>query len=267
YAFSVVEENFKSVRLRGDSAFNLTYKYDEWDKAGVEFCFGCHATENLRETAAKLGKNRWQSFRSPRRKNAGKPESQKERQARERNFSNIQAHREHVAEFNYRPTRCAREYRIVVVRKQLILSGGQRGLFGELDTRYFFYVTNIENESPASIVDFIHKRCDHENRIEQLKNGMPALHTPCAGFQANQAWMLIGILAHNIKSWLCLMHPEPAARRRLLSFEFKSFFREFILIPCQVLRTGRRLVLRFLTTTREFADLIAILRAISQRPA
>ena len=114
---------------------------------------------------------------------------------------------------------------------------------------------------------FIHKRCDHENRIEQLKNGMPALHTPRAAFEANQAWMLIGILAHNIKSWLCLMHPEPTVRSRLLSFEFKTFFREFILIPCQILRTGRRLVFRFLNTTCEFAELIAIMQAMRYRPA
>lgn len=265
YAIAAVEEHFGRVYLRGDSAFNLTYKFDEWDSAGIEFCFGCAATQKMQKKAENLPASRWKSLRPGLLKSAG--ETDKQRRARERNFHNIQAHREHVAEFSYRPTKCSQDYRIIVVRKTLVVSGGQRGLFGALETRYFFYVTNITEQSGTEMVGFIHKRCNHENRIEQLKNGLPALHAPCADFQANQAWMLIGALAHNIKSWLCLMHPEPEVRHQLIATEFKSFFRDFILIPCQILRTGRRIVFRFLGITRAFQDLLDIVRVLHAAPA
>lgn len=255
----------KSTSRESGSGVNLTHKFDEWDAAGIEFCFGCPATENLLKIAENLPRSRWQSLRSTAHR-AGTP-TEKERRARKRNFHDIRAHREHVAEFIYRPTRCTQDYRVVVVRKTLMVSGGQRGLFGALETRYFFYITNVAQDTSVEMVDFIHKRCNHENRIEQLKNGMPAMHAPCADFQANQAWMLIGALAHNVKSWFALLHPEPDARRRLVGAEFKAFFRSFVLIPCQILRTGRRIVFRFLYTNESFEDLLAILQRIRTLPA
>jgi hypothetical protein len=35
-------------------------------------------------------------------------------------------------------------------------------------------------------------------------------------------------------------------KRRVLGMEFKAFVNAFVMIPCQVVRTGRRLVLRVL---------------------
>ena len=48
--------------------------------------------------------------------------------------------KEHVAEFRYRPAKCKKDYRVVVVWKELDVYRGQQKLFD--DARCFFYITN-----------------------------------------------------------------------------------------------------------------------------
>ena len=52
--------------------------------------------------------------------------------------------------------------------------------------------------------------------------------------------------SHGAQSWLALLQPRAADRQALLSMEFKKFLREVVLLPCQVVRAGRRLVYRLL---------------------
>ena len=47
---------------------------------------------------------------------------------------------EEVAEFEYRPTKCKKSYRMIVVRKNISKEKGHRHLFDTI--RYFFYITN-----------------------------------------------------------------------------------------------------------------------------
>jgi len=58
-----------------------------------------------------------------------------------------------------------------------------------------------------------------------------------------------------LKAWWVLLLPESPGRwreqhrqekMRVLRMEFKTFVNAFVTIPCQVLQTGRRLVLRLL---------------------
>lgn len=48
-----------------------------------------------------------------------------------------------------------------------------------------------------------------------------------------------------------LLAPETATGQAIVRMEFKRFLRSFILIPCQVIQTGRRLILRVLTYSRQ----------------
>ena len=48
-------------------------------------------------------------------------------------------------------------------------------------------------------------RCDQENLIEQLKNGVNAMRVPLNDLVSNWAYMVIGALAWNIKSWFAMM--------------------------------------------------------------
>ena len=62
-------------------------------------------------------------------------------------FDTLKLLGEEVAEFEYRPVACKKTYRVVVLRKKLVVEKGQLWLF-EPD-RYFFYLTN-DRTSPAS---------------------------------------------------------------------------------------------------------------------
>ena len=70
-----------------------------------------------------------------------------------REFDNIRLRCEDVAEFNYRPTACRQEYRMIVVRKNLSVEKGERWLFD--DVRYFFYLTNDWVAEPEEIAEVI----------------------------------------------------------------------------------------------------------------
>jgi hypothetical protein len=58
--------------------------------------------------------------------------------------------------------------------------------------------------------------------------------------------MVIASLAWSLKAWLALAPPRPAAPQALLAMEFKKFLQEMVLLRCQVVRAGRRLVYRLL---------------------
>ena len=63
----------------------------------------------------------------------------------QREFENIRLESEHVAEFRYQPVKCGRDYRVVVLRKNLSVAKGEQTLFD--DIKYFFYITTREDLS------------------------------------------------------------------------------------------------------------------------
>jgi len=117
-----------------------------------------------------------------------RPENVKERIVNERGYKNIKLKSEDVAEFDYQPTACDRPYRMVVLRKNLSVEQGDAVLFP--DVRYFFYITNDRTISAEAVVKEAGQRCNQENLIEQLKNGVRALHAPVNTLNANWAYML-----------------------------------------------------------------------------
>src|SRR5262249_24108701 len=120
-------------------------------------------------------------------------ERHRERIVAERQFDTLKLVGEEVAEFEYRPVACKRAYRLAVLRKKLIVEGGQLWLF-EPD-RYFFYLTN-DRTSPASEIVFLaNDRCDQENLIAQLKGGVKAVAMPVDSLVSNWAYMVMASLA------------------------------------------------------------------------
>jgi len=113
--------------------------------------------------------------------------------------------------------------------------------------RYFFYITNREDLWADEAVFFANGRGNHENYIEQLKNGVNALRMPVDNLLSNWAYMVIAALAWNAKSWFVQMMPEGRAGSAVMRMEYRRFLYSFILVPAQVLRSGRRIVLRFLS--------------------
>jgi hypothetical protein len=251
---------FKNVYLRGDSAFSLTRKFDEWTEDKVKFIFGFAKNFNLELEADLLDKNQWKRLYSAKKKKGKKSRKKKERVKESlvisRGYKNVVQKNVYVSEFKYRPVKCKKDYRVIVVKKILDVKFGQELLFE--DYRYFFYITNMWDRSPSDLVHFINGRCNHENKIEQLDNGIHALKMPASEFMANWAYMAICSFAWNIKSFVGLLMPDKASGKKIINCEFKSFQNRIINIPCQILSTGRTLVYRLLNYNDWVENILAV---------
>lgn len=252
---------FEKVTLRGDTAFSLTWHFDAWDDDGVRFIFSYDATKNLREIADNIAESEWKTLERPpkyRRKTEprARPEKVKDRIVKERGFESIRLNAEAVAEFEYQPGNCSRPYRMLVTRKNLTVSRGEKEFFD--DIRYFFYIVNDRRTSAEKLVLLSNQRCDQENLIEQLKNGVRAMRMPVDNLISNWAYMVMAALAWSLKAWLALLLPvrgrwkekHAAEKEAVLRMEFKTFIDAFVRIPTQIVRTGRRLVYRILGWNR-----------------
>ena len=251
------EAGFRKILFRGDTDFTQTEHLDRWDAAGYRFLFGIDAMPNLVEIAESLPERAWKRLRrrpryEVRTRSRTRPENVKERIVAEREFENIVLDSEQVADFVYRPTACRQWYRVVVVRKNLSHEAGELVLFD--DVRYFFYLTN-DGDTPASgIVALANGRCNQENLIEQLAHGVRALQAPVDNLLSNWAYMVMASLAWTLKAWFALLLPETGRwaakhaleKRTVLRMEFKRFVNGFLRVPCQIVRTGRRIVYRLL---------------------
>ena len=173
-----------------------------------------------------------------------RPAKAKQEVVRRKGYSDIRLMRDEVAEFDYRPGPCSRAYRVVVLRKHLVLE--KKGEKVGEEVRYYFYITNEWAWERAEVVYFANDRCNQENLVEQLKNGVRALRAPVNTRAANGAYLVIASLAWSVKAWLALLQPRAGVRQLLLTMEFKRFLQEVVLLPCQVVRAGRRLVYRLL---------------------
>ena len=248
---------FRRMLLRGDTDFSQTRYLDGWTEQGVEFIFGIDAMPNLVSLADALTPQDWKGLERPAKYEVAtteraRPENVKERIVRERGFKNIRLNGEEVAEFLYRPGACKQDYRIVALRKNLTVERGEQALFD--DIRYFFYITNCMQEDAVEIVLLANDRCNQENLIAQLKNGVQAMRMPVDDQNSNWAYMVMASLAWTLKAWFALLLPEGGRwgqryaddKQTVLRMEFKTFLNAFMRIPCQVIRTGRQIVFRLM---------------------
>jgi hypothetical protein len=249
---------FRQIVLRGDTAFSQSGKLDAWDADGATFYFGFKAMPNLEEIAEDLPKAAWRKVLRPPRYEVQtdlrqKPANVKQRIVRRRGFEVLRLKNEDYAEFEYQPGECQQPYRMVVVRKNISHEKGERRLFDEI--RYFFYITNDWAIDAEDVVFEANDRCDQENLIAQLAGGVRALSAPVDNLHSNWAYMVMTALAWNLKAWWALWLPEEgrwrekhqAEKHRVLRMEFRTFLGAFIKIPCQIVRSGRKLIYRVLS--------------------
>lgn len=265
---------WKDVLLRGDTDFSQTAHLDSWDDDGVRFVFGYDASPPMIGRAETVDESDYcelvrhadQAFAQ--RKERAKQPWVKEQIVRERGYLNQCLAREDLAEFEYQPRKANRPYRIVVLRKTIVEERGQLCL-GQ-NYRYFFYITNDRVMTSEQVVAEANGRCNQENLLAQLKTGVRALHAPLNTLNANWAYMVIVALAWSLKAWFALTVPvtprwrtqHEADRERVLRMEFRSFVQRFILIPTQILHTGRQLVYRLLAWRPDLSIFFRLLDAL-----
>ena len=204
----------------------------------------------LRTRAEALDPSVWQrlerpaSYENKTGKTRARRHNRKQEVVRQREFVNLRLNGEDVAEFTYQPNKCARPYRVVVLRKNISRMKGEHALIDEV--RYFFYVTtySAETHTPAQIVELANERCDQENIHGQLKSGLGALRAPVDDLHSNWAYMLIAALAWNIKSWHAIMMHRKNDRTAFVRMEFKRFLDTVIRIPATVAVRARSILVR-----------------------
>ena len=255
-----LEGGFRRVLLRGDTDFSQTKHLDRWSAdARVQFIFGLDNTAARHYLADALEAAVWQRLeRRPRyqvkTQTRQRPERVKEGIVRQRAFENIRLVSEHVAEMSYRPLACKQSYRLIVLRKNLTVEKGEIRLFD--DYEYFFYLTNDWESSATAIVFQANQRCNQENLNAQLKGGVRALQAPVDNLESNWAYMVMVALGWNLKAWWALWPTETPGRyaeshrqqkEAVLRMEFKTFINAFMRLPCQIVRTSRRIIYRLLS--------------------
>jgi hypothetical protein len=258
-AVELVGEVAGTVTIRGDTDFTHTAHMDRWNQAGRRFILGMDAHPKVVGLAEALPASAWKGLErlpqyeiltEPRRK----AHRHKEQIVIEKGFKNQVLVGEDIAEMDYQPVKCGRKYRLVIVRKNISVQKGEQVLLDEV--RYLFYVTN-RKDAAEKIVGLANGRCDQENVIEQLKNGVNAMRMPVNDLLSNWAYMVMAALAWNLKAWYGLLVPNRERGLEVVRMEFRRFLHAIILLPCQVVRTGRRIIFRILGYNPWLGDFFA----------
>lgn len=265
---------FTDILLRGDTDFTMTTHLDRWDADGIRFVLGYDASPSFVDRAENLHPGDYEDlvrhanavFADVKRRR--KQPRVKDEVVRRRSFLNKRLLTEDTAEFEYKPRRAKGTYRIVVLRKLVQEERGQVCL--GVDFTYFFYVTNDRKLTQAEVVAEANGRCNQEKLIGHLKSGTRALHAPVNTLNANWAYMVMASLAWTLKAWFALLMPvsprwrerHTAERTRVLRMSFKTFVQSLMLIPAQIVRHGRQLIVRVLSWRPDLAILFRVMDAL-----
>jgi hypothetical protein len=259
-AIKLVAPHAREITLRGDTDFTLTGELDRWDGQGIKFIFGMDAHPKVVNLAEALPAGAWKPLeRLPRYEIATtarrKPQRVKESLVCFKGYENKVLVGEDITEMAYQPLKCSRPYRLIVLRKNISVQKGERALFEEI--RYFFYITNRGDHAPEQIVSLANRRCHQENVIEQLKNGVNAMRMPVDDLLSNWAYMVMTSLAWNLKAWFGLLLPNGRRGAELIKMEFRRFLHAIVLLPAQIVRSGRRVIYRIMSYNSWLKDLFA----------
>ncbi len=260
--------DFERIMLRGDTAFTQTDHLDRWDEDNVEFVFGIAKHKNLVAKIDEIAENQWKPVPrdpsyDPSTPNRARPDKVKRQIIAERGYRNRRMKEEVYVEIPYKPYKCDKTYRLIIVRKKQDVT--EQGVLFENDV-YFFYISNL-NSTQYTGLDVIYqsnKRCNQENVIAQL-NAARALHAPVDELISNWAYMVMASLSWTLKAWIALSIPEEPIentckpskkavkeankkikeeKTRLLRMEHRTFVEQFIRLPALIVRTGRKLIVR-----------------------
>lgn len=255
-----LSRRFRRVVVRGDSAFLDHEILDTCANAGQSFAIVMAGYPNVYDLADGLSEKTWRRFEPRARRNGSRRPRRRRRRpnlrqrtARRRHKRDLQLQRQWIAEIPYRPARCRHSYRLII-RRQLIEEVDRQGNLFDL-WRYRFVLTNLTELSTLEVMDLTYRRCDQENLIEQLQNGLAGLRMPTGELLSNAAFLRCARLAHNLKSWLAqLVLPRETVR-----WEWKRFRHAFVYVAATVIRRARQVWVRLATCHRYHGDLVSAL--------
>jgi len=265
-SLDLVSDVFQSVYIRGDTDFSLTENFDRWSLRSI-FVFGMDARENLIKIADAIDESQWKLFErdakyTVKTQNRKQPVNVKDQVVKQRKFKKIQTESEYLSEFSYQPGKCQNSYRMIVLKKKINITRGEELVSKE--DRYFFYITNDYNRSDCEIIEFYRDRADHENDIEQLKNGVRALQAPSNNLISNWAYMVIASIAWTLKAWYGLLIPYRPVGKAIVRMEFKRFVNTFINIPCLIIKTGHKICYRIIGYSKRITSILTFSKMLKK---
>ncbi len=138
---------------------------------------------------------------------------------------------------------------------------GRYGLVLVTNLRNFVLVGVDPGGSPAKLETF--------TLAEDAEDFWRNVETPRAfarevDLVSNWAYMVMAALAWNLKSWFALMMHFKADRKKYVAMEFRTFVREMILLPCQVIRRARQTTLRIIGGQPSADRLFSVWRTIER---
>jgi hypothetical protein len=251
-------EVFDEVYVRGDSKFYQESVIELADLRGAGFAIAMEEFPNIRGLAESVPEASWRPYRarsaSAKKRKSGKKRRKRKRvrraKARGRGYRNLRTVNEWIAEVTYSPSWTEKSYRMVIKRKRIETSEGQEVLFEAYHYRYV--LTNIGRWSAGRVVEFAYGRCDQENVIEQLRNGIAAMRMPTGELVANSAFMLAAELAWNLRAWVSLL----GLGEETLRWEWKRFRQGFVYVAAEVVKHARSAWVR-LSGSHRYAGEIA----------
>jgi hypothetical protein len=96
-------------------------------------------------------------------------------------------------------------------------------------------------------------RCAQEKIFADTKE-CGILYAPLGDLLSNWAYMSFASLARTLKAWIALLLPEKgrwkkerkAEKRKVLNMTMNTFINAFMLMPTQIIRSGRKIIYRIL---------------------
>jgi hypothetical protein len=203
------------VRARFDSGFYSGALFAQLEKAGVTYLCGAPLSARIVEAATQIADEYWVSCLD---KGA------------------------QVAEFGYR-LRDGGPFRRYIVKRIDIPPGRQASLW-EGGYRYWIFVTN-DHATDAAVLEAEHRqKATVETGMAELKSNFGLHAFRKHGFMTNWAWLLVVCLGHNLCCWTQHLGVLGGGRDDG-ELRAKRLRYRYLHVPAMLVRSGRRLTLRF----------------------
>jgi Transposase DDE domain group 1 len=236
-SIEMLPDSVAEVRYRADSA---SYSHDLMDalRPGLTirgrrikaiFAISADVTESLKREIEKLPSEEWK----PLRKVTGK---------------GLIAGRKEWAEVVFVPSKGSTKKNSVPDRYLAIRVRPSQGeLFSDGNAyRYYAVVTNNWTWDGERLLRWHREKCGTIEKVfDVLKNDLGAGVMPCGRFSANAAWLRLNCIAYNVISVM----KRKALPDNWQPYRMKALRFFLIGVAGRIIRTGRRVILRFAGTT------------------
>lgn len=255
-----VLRHFRNALVRGDTDFDRSDLYQAVLAAGADFAIGGRMNRKRAMRIERIPEEAWKPFvpRAAREKDTNTSQRQgrtpncRRARARERKFRNLATTEQWITEIAYQPAGLEAPCRMIVRRIRIEETDGQGALFTSF--RYRLVLSSLPRSYTArDVVDLTYQRCDQENVIAELGDGIAGWRMPVAEFVGNSAWLQIARFAWNLGKWIAQL----ALPAEVVRWEWKRFRRHFVYLAAKVVRIGRQTVVRLADSHRYLPQILA----------